>query len=354
MSIKDKLDIFLITYNRKPYLQRTLDKILAEDSPIRDFDITILDNHSTDGTTELIDQYAKRFHNLKHIIHNRNINGNGNIARAFELAKKDYIWVLCDDDDYDWTYWNEVEEALISEFDAIIVHTYEGITDLPVLLNLCAFVGGAMYKTSNITESVMQNILINIYACFPHIVIPISLINNKKKFFCVKHDIIFQKNIGRGINYRGINEIHFRTKIFNLFVGYIDSYRLINDKKLRYLCNETLYIGKTFFYSMRFMLRNYDFYWLNFFDILVNVHWRQKIKFLFACFLYMLESLYHKLFSRRNKKCGYYYTHIMEKIMEKRTKNLTVLQALIVFLLKLFQIPLKIFHKIKLKIKKSK
>lgn len=33
-----------------------------------------------------------------------------NIAKAFEYAKKQYIWILAAD--YDWTYWNEVEDAI--------------------------------------------------------------------------------------------------------------------------------------------------------------------------------------------------------------------------------------------------
>ena len=61
MSIKDKLQIYLITYNRKIQLEHTLKQILAKDSPIRNFDITILDNASTDGASELIDEYCQNF-----------------------------------------------------------------------------------------------------------------------------------------------------------------------------------------------------------------------------------------------------------------------------------------------------
>ena len=43
MNLKEKLQIILITYNRKNTLKTTLDEILSENSPIKDLPITILD-----------------------------------------------------------------------------------------------------------------------------------------------------------------------------------------------------------------------------------------------------------------------------------------------------------------------
>ena len=125
--MKDKLQIVLITYNRKKYLQRTFDQIFAKDSPIKDYDITILDNASTDGTSELIKEYKLKFPNINHIRHNINIGGNANICRAFELgvtSGKEYVWVLCDDDKYDFSNWHEVEREINAKKDIICVCDY--------------------------------------------------------------------------------------------------------------------------------------------------------------------------------------------------------------------------------------
>ena len=46
MSISEKLDIVLITYNRKESLKNTLEQISTENSPIKNFKITILNNNS--------------------------------------------------------------------------------------------------------------------------------------------------------------------------------------------------------------------------------------------------------------------------------------------------------------------
>ena len=57
--MKTTLEIILITYNRKSHLRETLNWLFAENSPVKDLDITILNNKSTDGTTELIEEYKK-------------------------------------------------------------------------------------------------------------------------------------------------------------------------------------------------------------------------------------------------------------------------------------------------------
>ena len=67
--LQENLFISLVTYNRKDYLKRTLDKLLEDSSPLRNVDITILDNASDDGSSELIDEYCLKYSNLVHIKH---------------------------------------------------------------------------------------------------------------------------------------------------------------------------------------------------------------------------------------------------------------------------------------------
>ena len=116
----DALQVVLITYNRRRALGHTLERIFADDSPLRRCQVTVLDNCSTDGTGELLAEAAARHPNLAVVTHRRNIGGNANIVRAFESAAKKYIWVLCDDDDFDWSGWAPVERALASdEYDLV-------------------------------------------------------------------------------------------------------------------------------------------------------------------------------------------------------------------------------------------
>ncbi|MBP3821489.1 glycosyltransferase [bacterium] len=62
--IENLLQIYLLIYNRKNKLKETLKYILDIQSPIRNFDITILDNASDDVTSELIEDYIIRFPNI--------------------------------------------------------------------------------------------------------------------------------------------------------------------------------------------------------------------------------------------------------------------------------------------------
>ena len=71
--MKNILELFLVTYNRKEKCRLTLEAILAESSPIKDFKLTILDNASTDGTSEMLESFAKEHSNIRLIRHSKNI-----------------------------------------------------------------------------------------------------------------------------------------------------------------------------------------------------------------------------------------------------------------------------------------
>lgn len=171
--MKEKLEIILITYNRKKYLERTLNQILDKESPIKDFIITILDNKSTDGSYELIEEYKSKFSNIKHIVNNRNIGGNANICRAFEIASKEYVWVICDDDIYHWENWDEIKNAIKNGYDGICValHNINDRNNISDLIFQLTFLPAGIYKTENFTDTVIRNAYDNIQNLFPHLAI---------------------------------------------------------------------------------------------------------------------------------------------------------------------------------------
>ena len=113
------LEIVIITYNRKREIKQTLESLMASYSPVRRCPITILDNCSTDGASEVCAEFAEKYENITHIRHPQNIGGNANICRAFEIAKEEYIWCLSDDDGLDWSAWQEIEEAMEAGYDQI-------------------------------------------------------------------------------------------------------------------------------------------------------------------------------------------------------------------------------------------
>lgn len=264
--------------------------------------ITILDNVSTDGTSELIEKYRKIYPNIRHIVHNRNIGGNANIARAFEIAKAKYLWILCDDDFYNFKHFDEIKSAILSnQYDCILTEWKYLFTaiDYPFVINTLAFVPAGIYKTENITATVMCNIESNIMYSFPHLALGCSLLNNKKKFYVPKFRVIKQcanMEFTRGLN----PEVHFRQRYVNLFSGYINSNQMILDKKLRKQCCDVLWIGKSFFYSMIAFWGTNKLYSYNITDVFLGLTNFQRLQFILAGIYLCLKNLPSKIFSIRN------------------------------------------------------
>lgn len=310
--LKDKLQIILITYNRANLLERTFKQIFAEKSPIKDFDITIMDNNSDDGTEDVIKRYQDKFPNIEYIKHHINIGGNANICRALELAlikNKEYFWILCDDDLYNFSNWNKVENAVNEKKDLIMVyHTLdvEDINDYNII-NELTFLPAGIYRTELITSTIIQNAYMNIYHSFPHSAIICSFMNNGiTNFEIIKENIVIQNWYRTAQDYhRGISkkEVHYKQKHFEFFVSFINVYKMLNDKKFRHKCNEYLWIDRSFFYSC-YKLWSREKYLPNFIDFFLGLSFRQKIIFLltpiiaptYYRFKYYLKCLY--LFSK--------------------------------------------------------
>lgn len=116
--IEEKLEIVLITYNRSKDLENTFKQLLK--SPFSKCKITILDNHSNDETSAVCAEYQKLFPSLGIIRHKKNIGANPNILRAIETSKSLYTWILCDDDNYDFSDCLDVIDTINSKkFDLI-------------------------------------------------------------------------------------------------------------------------------------------------------------------------------------------------------------------------------------------
>lgn len=296
MNIQDVLEIILITYNRKELLQKTFEQIFGEESPIRNFPITILDNKSTDGTAELIQQYKAKFPKIKHIINKRNIGGNANIIRAFELVDKKYFWILCDDDNYDWTHWNDIEQAILDDKDIILTEHLTTGNNLPieVIVNELNFLPAGIYKSELLSDDVIHNAYANIYNSFPHQALVCECVNKNRTIFVPEHTVLIQ-NLDKGENMgykRGYKEnVHYRIAHFNLISGMVNSYQMIKDKNVREKCCGCLFLGRNFYGSMEYFLQTNGIYSYNICDIFNGVDFKKKCILLWAILMYFIKSV---------------------------------------------------------------
>ncbi len=317
MSLKEKLEIFLITYNREKALNRTLEYLLSKESPVQDISINILDNKSTDGTSTVVKKFEEKHTNIHYFCNKYNVGLGGNLIKAMEMASKPYFWILCDDDNFNWNAWPEVGEAIQSAKYDIVMTTYtEGFRseEIPYLINEMCFVPSAIYKTSQIDSTVMTNAYAMAHNLFPFHALSTKIINNKGKIFVPQGRVVLQDYGQKSHQNPKLRPgIYRRLQTFSLLWGYIDSYTLIEDKKLRYKCIDVLCLGKSFYKSMRWFISGeypwfFPFTWQNLFDIFYYGSLRQK-------FIVIIAILAQPL-SRLRRKC----TKLLKFIINKITK----------------------------------
>lgn len=281
MSIKNDLQIFLITFNREKDLENTFEQFFAEKSPIRDFDITILDNCSTDGTQDLCLNYARQYPNLKYIKNRVNIGAVGNIIKAMESAERKWLWILGDDDNYDWSVWPEIEEALNADYDIVNTCWHIGAerkTDYAHAFNETGFISTSIYNTRNINATVRQNAYYLAPNLNPHSAIGAYVVNKTGKFYIPKERLVIEtmrKNYSTIHSNKNIY-LHPDVRDHNVFYDTLKIYQLIVDKKLRYQCNEVLWLGESFAFSMRAMLAT-GINLKKYTEVLFMLNFRQKI-----------------------------------------------------------------------------
>lgn len=298
--IKDKLQIFLITYNRYEALKNTLEQILAQDSPIKNYDITIINNASTDGTEGLILDYQRKFSNIKYIKNPINIGGNANICRAYELSAaigKEYSWILCDDDEFNFSNWKEVEENINLGKDIICVSNYvfpnaKDFNNKAYQMFQLTFVPACIYKTKNLTDKIMFSMYESIFTMFPQSVLTASIINDEQSIHVLSKPIIFnglhfenkRKNSSfkRGTSKKVITE---RKQNETWTLGFVNVISILKDKKLKKECLEVaipycdIYGSWLNFYNNLRKLylnrKNFDY----FYEIYKSLKLRRKIEF---------------------------------------------------------------------------
>lgn len=251
MSVKDKLQIILITYNRSAHLQETLSAILADDSPIRDFDITVQDNRSTDGTADVVRAFQGLHPNLKHLVNRHNVGGDGNIAKAIERADKEYLWILCDDDKYDWAGWHGIEDAIRRGEPLICAATFnlgkDHRDDVVYQIHQMTFVPSIIYKTALFDDTTLANVFNNIFTHFCQLVPVITHVNHGGMVHVVEHGVVESgRDTSTDILTRGAirDEVFVRSRTITAPVGFANMAVNLKDRRLALRCLPVLINGE--------------------------------------------------------------------------------------------------------------
>ncbi len=102
-----QVDVLLATYNGEKYLKKQLDSILNQ--TYKNIRILINDDCSTDGTINILKEYAKRDDRIKVIYNGKNLGYIKNFEELLKRVESDYF-VLSDQDDI-W-YEDKIEKSL--------------------------------------------------------------------------------------------------------------------------------------------------------------------------------------------------------------------------------------------------
>jgi glycosyltransferase involved in cell wall biosynthesis len=95
------VSVLVVTYNHARFVRQALDSALAQRLP-QPYEILVSEDCSTDGTREIVQEYAERHpHLVRLLLSARNLRSNEVVARGFRAARGRYV-ALLDGDDY-WT-----------------------------------------------------------------------------------------------------------------------------------------------------------------------------------------------------------------------------------------------------------
>ncbi len=106
-----KISVICIAYNQAPYIRKALDSMVCQKVNIP-FEIVVHDDCSTDGTTEIIKEYEKKYQNLIRVFYeekNQYSIGNDIFVNCSLPKCRGKFVAICEGDDY-WTDCNKLQK----------------------------------------------------------------------------------------------------------------------------------------------------------------------------------------------------------------------------------------------------
>lgn len=130
------LTVVLPTYNRKEYLKQAYESL--KNQTLKTFDLIIIDNASSDGTKEYLEEIEKE--NVKCIskqiiINEINVGSVKSGKIAISKVRTDWLTILCDDDYFDEDYIEVMIDAIKKTEKNIILSGFRNVDDNRKVIN---------------------------------------------------------------------------------------------------------------------------------------------------------------------------------------------------------------------------
>ncbi|TAD96383.1 MAG: glycosyltransferase family 2 protein [Bacteroidetes bacterium] len=95
--LESKISVIITTYNRSSLLIRAIDSVLNQ--TFKEFELIIVDDGSTDNTTQIVESYLYSYDNIRFVKH-KNRKQALSLNTGIQIAQGNFITFLDSDDEY--------------------------------------------------------------------------------------------------------------------------------------------------------------------------------------------------------------------------------------------------------------
>ena len=113
-----RVSIIMPIYNKRPYLEKIIKTIINQE--YHDWELILIDDGSTDGSTQIIDYYAKIYSNIV-AIHQENHGVSFTRNKGIDISSGEWIWFIDADDIPDREFLYKIDRMyLLDDYELII------------------------------------------------------------------------------------------------------------------------------------------------------------------------------------------------------------------------------------------
>ncbi len=314
----NEFEIFIITYNRIDYLKRALHSALVQS--VKGFNITVLDNGSSDGTEDYIKEVQTKNNNIIYIKESINIGPFNIFLKAVSLASKKYVMIFHDDDILHPQYIEAVLKIIEKHSNIDLIYTKINSFIDENNVNLEPF-GSVSYKLYE-KQDFIKHIYINkgsSHLVFPCVIYKTQNLKNLNITETIKSagtiadmDMVVETltNNGYGVfienkmyNYRAHSDQESHVK--KLYASEIIANNLYFKDKLKHIFLGNLYLNVFSYYWFRNMYNYFGCYEdITLTELLKMGYEKQAI----TKYTYLMSKFYGKFLIPVN--------HILKKILQ--------------------------------------
>jgi CDP-glycerol glycerophosphotransferase len=220
---KYKISTIMPTYNVQGYIDEAINSVAAQENPLYDLELIVIDDGSTDGTVNVVEQLKEEFPGDILVIQQDNEGPGAARNKGINLSTGDFIAFLDGDDIlYDDAYFKLLQSAMSNNADIVVG-------------NVDRFNSSSNHFVSGLHRKIFDNELSNTHIINNHSLLYDTTSWNKlfRADFLKKYQILFPENI----LYEDIPfnmEAHLRSTCTNIITDKVYRWRLRdgNDKSI--------------------------------------------------------------------------------------------------------------------------